>query len=255
MLAPVLPGARPYSLLADAYDDIVGRDFFTRLREAFERIVARHRIGFSSAADLGCGTGLFARYLNALWKVPVFGVDASPAMLDVAASNCRGADVTLLRQDIRELRLPRRVDLCTANFDTVNHLVDRGALPALFRRVFAHLRPGGHFIFDFITPCRPPQGVTLHFRRSGDGRRRVVQRIRWVPARRLLLYDIVFREPPPAATRVEFHRERAYAPDEVARWLMDAGFVIREVLDAATLRTATACPGRAIAIAQKPRLH
>lgn len=240
---------RPYSLLADAYDDIVGRNFFALLREVFERIVHRHRIAFSSAADLGCGTGLFARYLNSLWRVPVFAVDRSPAMLRVAASNCRGADVTLLRQDIRRLVLPYAVDLVTANFDTVNHLLDDRDLPALFQRVHAHLRPGGHFIFDFITPCDPPSG-TLHFRASRNGHSRVAQRIRWHPARRLLLYDIVFREQA-RAPRVEFHRERAYAPQEVATWLADAGFVLRDVLDARTLERAARCPTRAIIIAQK----
>jgi hypothetical protein len=33
---------------------------------------------------------------------------------------------------------------------------------------------------------------------------------------------------------------------------MESGFVIREVLDAATLRRATTCPARAIVIAHKP---
>jgi len=241
--------SRSYSLLAEAYDDIVGHQFFALLRSMFERIVHRHRVTFSSAADLGCGTGLFARYLNSLWRVPVYAVDRSPAMLRVAASNCRGADVTLLRQDIRRLVLPRAVDLVTANFDTVNHLLDDGDLPALFDRVHRHLRPGGHFIFDFITPCDPPSG-TVHFRAARNGGKHVAQRIRWQPARRLLLYDIVFREHA-RAPRVEFHRERAYAPRDVAAWLADAGFILRDVLDARTLERAAHCPTRAIAIAKK----
>jgi SAM-dependent methyltransferase len=244
---------RPYSLLAGAYDDIIGRDFFSLIRRAFENIVARHRIGFSSAADLGCGTGLFARYLNALWGVPVFGVDLSPAMLRVAADNCREANVTLLRQDIRRLLLPRRVDLVTANFDTVNHLLADGDLPRLFRRVYRNLEPGGHFVFDFITPCDPPDGTTLHFRESGDGRRQVLQRIRWVPSRGMLFYHILFRDPARNRSRVELHRERAFAPHEVAAWLMNAGFVLREVLDATTLRRVTVCPTRVIVVAQRPR--
>ena len=50
-------------------------------------------------------------------------------------------------------RLPQRVDLVTANFDTLNHLINDGELPVLFQHVYDHLRPGGHFMFDFITPC------------------------------------------------------------------------------------------------------
>jgi SAM-dependent methyltransferase len=245
--------APPYGLLAAAYDDVIGRDFFERIRRVFEHLVGRHRIGFSSAADLGCGTGLFARHLNSLWRVPVFGVDMSPAMLRVAARNCRDSDVTLLCQDIRRLRLPHRVDLVTANFDTLNHLVNDGELPALFRRVYDHLRPGGHFIFDFITPCDPLGAAAIVRRvRSRDGRRHVTQRIRWVPSRRMLLYEILFGGSARPAPRLELHRERAYWPDDVATWLMDAGLILRDVLDAASLRHATSCHRRIIIVAQKP---
>jgi SAM-dependent methyltransferase len=244
--------APPYGLLASAYDDVIGRNFFQRLRQIFEHIVERHRIGFSSAADLGCGTGLFARYLNSLWRIPVFGVDLSPAMLRVAASNCRDADVTLLRQDIRRLRLPNRVDLVTANFDTLNHLVNDGDLPALFRRVHDNLHAGGHFIFDFITPCDPIGGTTIiQRRRSRDARKHVTQRIRWVPTRRMLLYEVLLNGPAYGGCQLEFHCERAYWPRDVAIWLMDAGFVLRDVLDAATLRRSTGCHRRLVVIAQK----
>jgi SAM-dependent methyltransferase len=244
--------APPYGLLAAAYDDVIGRDFFERVRRVFEHLVGQHRIGFSSAADLGCGTGLFARYLNSLWRVPVFGVDMSPAMLRVAARNCRDSDVTLLCQDIRRLRLPHGVDLVTANFDTLNHLVNDGELPALFRRVYDHLRPGGHFIFDFITPCDPLGAAAIVRRvRSRDGRRHVTQRIRWVPSRRMLLYEILFGGSGRPAPRLELHRERAYWPDDVATWLMDAGLILRDVLDA-SLRHATSCHRRIIIVAQKP---
>lgn len=170
--------APPYDLLAQAYDDVIGRDFFERIRRVFEHLIARYQIGFSSAADLGCGTGLFARYLNALWRVPVFGVDLSPAMLRVAASNCRDTNVILLQQDIRRLRLPTRVDLVTANFDALNHLVNDGELPRLFQLVYDHLHLGGHFIFDFITPCDPLGAATMIRQTpSRDGRRHVTQRM------------------------------------------------------------------------------
>ena len=46
-------------------------------------------------------------------------------------------------------------------------------------------------------------------------------------------------------------RERAYAPLEVGRWLMDAEFIIRGAHDAATLRIATSCTPRVIMIARK----
>src|SRR5690242_3182243 len=114
---------RPYQLLARHYDEALGRGNFCRTRRVFERIVRKLGISFASAADVGCGTGLFARYLSECWQVPVFAVDRSPEMLRMAQQICPGASVCLLRQDMRRLNLPRPVDLITANFDTVNHLL------------------------------------------------------------------------------------------------------------------------------------
>ena len=75
----ILPAlrARPYSRLASAYDAAIGAPSFCRTRQAFERIVAGYGVDFRSAADLGCGTGLFACYLARRWAVPSWARAAS----------------------------------------------------------------------------------------------------------------------------------------------------------------------------------
>src|SRR5262245_3964711 len=136
---------------AAAYDRAVGFDWFRRSVVRFEGAVRRHRISFRDAADIGCGTGLFARYLSRRWRVPVFAVDHSPAMLGEARRNCMGLPgVTLLRQNVRRLRLPRQVDLITANFDMLNHLASFGSMRDACLSVAANLLPGGWFYFDLI---------------------------------------------------------------------------------------------------------
>jgi len=87
-IAPQRYFAPPYSQLASAYDATLGMPNFIGTRAAFERLVKRYDIRFRSAAGVGCGTGLFACYLNQCWNVPVFGVDRSPEMLAVARCNC-----------------------------------------------------------------------------------------------------------------------------------------------------------------------
>jgi SAM-dependent methyltransferase len=206
---------------------------------------------FHSAADVGCGTGLFACYLNQCWGVPVFGVDRSPEMLAVATRNCANANVCFLQQDIRCLRLPCPVDLITANFDTMNHLLTAPELRLAFRRIWENLRAGGHFIFDLITPCQPLGGGQTYIRRLGSGSRKAAQHIRWNPWQRILSIFVVMDSPSSKVSMLEAHRERAYSPVEVGRWLMDAGFTIRGVHDAATLRIATGCSPRIIVIARK----
>src|SRR5437762_3125751 len=135
---------RPYSHLTSSYDRALGVPFLFRTRRAFEHLVQRYGLRFRSAADLGCGTGLFACYLNRRWGVPVFAVDRSPEMLRVALENCRVPRVCFLRQDIRELCLPSPVDLITANFDALNHVLSSRELQDVFRRIRENLRPGGH---------------------------------------------------------------------------------------------------------------
>lgn len=243
--------ARPYSQFVEAYDGMVGWQFFRRVRRAFEALTRAYGIRFCSAADLGCGTGLFACYLSRRWGVRVYAVDQSPEMLKVAACRCPGSGVSLLRQDIRALCLPEPVDLVTANFDTMNHLVGRPELNQSFRRVAENLRPGGHFYFDIVTPCRPLGGQRT-YRRSHCARlRRLEQHVRWEPARRLLRILVVHRQVGRACPVIERHTERAYTPAEVGQGLFEAGLVIRGVHDEATLQPAGACPGRLIVIAQK----
>ncbi|MGH7908959.1 MAG: class I SAM-dependent DNA methyltransferase, partial [Thermodesulfobacteriota bacterium] len=147
--------ARPYTELAAMYDATLGGPFFVGARKAFEDLAKRYGINFRSAADIGCGTGLFARYLSRCWGVPTFAVDRSPAMLAIAMRNCTGCEVGLLQQDIRCLQLPQPVDLVTANFDTLNYLLNGPDLRLALWRIYENLQPSGYFIFDVITPCQP----------------------------------------------------------------------------------------------------
>jgi SAM-dependent methyltransferase len=220
-------------------------------RRAFERLVRELGIRFSSAADVGCGTGLFARHLSRAWRVPVIAVDRSPAMLRIAGRNCCDTGVSLLQQDLRSLRLPNPVDLITANFDTVNHLITREDLGQALRCIADNLQPGGHFIFDFLTHCQPLTSARPYLRRLRGARGEVQQWIRWDPARRSLSIRIVSLMPALAPPAVEEHRERAFTPEEMGQALIGAGLIVRGVYNAVTLRPAATCAPRLIVVAQK----
>jgi SAM-dependent methyltransferase len=243
--------ARAYSRFAPAYDRALGIPNFIGTRAAFEALVKRYGINFRSAADIGSGTGLFAYYLSRYWGVPVFGVDRSAEMLRIAMRNCRASQVSFLQQDIRFLQLPFPVDLITANFDTLNHLLNPHDLVMALRRVAGNLRHGGHFIFDLITPCEPLGGALTQFRELASKGCRVTQRIGWKPRLRMLAINVTLDSPQSSVPVRELHRERPYFPSDVGRWLLDIGFSIRGVHDATTLRPTTDCPPRTIMVARK----
>ncbi len=99
--------ASPYSQLAADYDATIGIPFFRQTRDFFERLVRKYGIRFRSAADIGCGTGLFARHLKLTRNISIFAVDLSEPMLRIAARNCGGTNVVLLRQVTNCLPLGR----------------------------------------------------------------------------------------------------------------------------------------------------
>lgn len=240
--------AVPYAALAPWYNRALGVESFRETCRAFERLAARHAIHFGSAADLGCGTGLFACYLAARFGVPVFAVDRSTEMLDVARRGCRHRAVRFLHQDIRWLRLPAAVDLATANFDTLNHLTEDRDLERAIERVAANLRPGGHFVFDLLTPAQvlPPGRLVGRLLPTRDGD--LGQLMRWDPSDRRISVTIVRRDP--RGVTVEEHRERAYAPERVTRRLKVLGFAVRDVCDARTLAPAGDRSARVIVVAR-----
>jgi len=214
--------ASPYAALAAAYDTTIGRPVFERTRALFETLARRFRLEFDDAVDLGCGTGLFCRYLALRWGVPVTGVDLSPSMLRIAARNCRGLPVRLCQADISRLHLASPADLITCNFDTLNHLTRPQDARAAITRAAAHLRPGGAFFFDFLTPAigLPPNKPV---RRTALSRRcRLTQILRWSAPDNMLSVRIIL-EQKGAKTRTESHFERLYPPAQVFRWLASSG--------------------------------
>jgi SAM-dependent methyltransferase len=238
--------AIPYSRFAADYDATIGVPFFQQTKGCFETLVRKYRIKFRSAADIGCGTGLFARYLKMSHGIPVFAVDLSEPMLRIAQRNCLGTNVVLLRQDIRGLRLPHPVDLITANFDTLNHILSNQDLLRTLKRVAENLNPRGDFIFDVVTNCVSRGDSHLYTHRFAQARRRVTQSIRLDPIRKLLSIFVSISSPDLGGPIIERHTERVYSPQELGRALHEAGFVIRGIHGAASR-----CPPRVVVVARK----
>ena len=103
----------------------------------------------STVADLACGTGTTA-VLLARRGIRMYGVDLSPIMCRLARAKARQrrASVQVIRGDMRDFRLPERVDLVLCEFDALNHVPRKEDLARVAHGVSRALRPGGHFFFD-----------------------------------------------------------------------------------------------------------
>jgi ubiquinone/menaquinone biosynthesis C-methylase UbiE len=142
--------------------------------------------GGGPAADVGCGPGRITAHLHAL-GVDAFGIDLSPAMIDIA------------RRDHPDLRFEvgsmTYLDLADASVDglvawfSLIHIPD-DEIPAVLAHFHRVLRPGGALLLGFHV---------------GDGQRLKTQGYGGHPM------------------NVYVHRRQ---PDQVATWLRAAGFTV-----------------------------
>lgn len=107
--------------------------------------------------DLACGTGSMTLEL-ARRGYDMIGVDASPDMLARAFERKLesefSSDPLFLLQDMRAFELYGTVGAITCCLDSVNYLVDDGALSECFSCVHNYLDPDGLFIFDINSPYK-----------------------------------------------------------------------------------------------------
>jgi len=188
----------------------------------------RYALQFSSAADVGCGTGTFVAYLRARGVDPVWGIDRSPGMLAQAVTKNAGNGARFLHQDLRALRLPHRVDLLTCQFDTLNYLLTPADLRIALVAFGRALQPGGHALFDVVTPRMFKSGRLHRLELAHCTRRMVTRRTKYLP-RRLQVAQV--RVSGVSGESCETHLQRAYTVAAVVAALKSSGLLLRAVHD------------------------
>jgi len=217
----------------DVWQKSYGKDFSSLIFPRLIRSIRAHRIGGRTMVDVACGTGTLALMMaRRHWEV--FGIDASGGMIAQASEKLSrlSLPVTFLRQDMRELSLPRPVHLATSFFDSLNHLLTEADLGEAFRRIRRSVLAGGWFIFDTSTErCFTSlwtrsetfhqRGFTLVLDNSYDS-----------TAKSALCNVTLDVNRDGGIVRLkETVRERFYAVEEVSGLLAGAAFAVRECED------------------------
>ncbi len=246
------PRTSPYGSLAYFYDQVLGDSAFRQAKRRFEWLVRGYGIGFSSAADAACGTGTFLRYLGR-WTDRRIGVDRSPAMLRMARHKNPSPRVRLLCQDLREMKLPRPVDLITCHFDALNYLLSLSGLSAALAAFRRNLTPGGYLIFDVVTRFGDDSSGCVRLVRGPDYRCRWrIDRDRARNLRRAVL-DILVRRVDGSSRRLrEIHLQRPRDTATMLGLLGDQGLQVGGAFDASTLGPARPATRRALFLARRP---
>lgn len=113
--------------------------------------------------DLACGTGELEKAL-AKSGIRFTGVDASPGMIHQAKLKLPKSQ--FLVADAARVRLERQFDMALFLFDSANHMNSLAHLTRVFRNARRHLRPGGYFVFDFLTDLGLEEWEQINIRRD-----------------------------------------------------------------------------------------
>ncbi len=238
-----------YAGFASLYDAVLGNHFLSSVRYNFERLVWRYGLRFNSAADVACGTGIFARYLCQLQLPAVYGVDRSPAMLRVALAKNRGNQARFFCQEFATLQLPRPVELITCNFDSLNYLLTTDDLRHAFRRFQANLLPGGHVIFDMVTDRPSWQGSRPFTERIIRPNFQFERKWHWDAAScRQTAVIAITRN---GRSQQEIHVQRGYPVAMVVQLLQQAGLTPLGAHDFQTLGRPQSSSPRVVYVARK----
>ena len=223
------PGNAPYGRFAQVYDDLLGDQSFRDMRLTFEWIRNRYSLQFASAADIGCGTGSFVDYLCRVGSDPVWGVDLSPQMLEVAAVKNVGNRAKFLLQDMRQLRLPQPVDLVTCQFEALNYLTTTDDLQSALASFGRALTPGGSAVFDVTTERQddPVENRLVYLQRSLS--RSVTVRTEYDPLSRTQTARLEVADA--TGAKVEIHCQRAHTVDDVTTAIAASGLELVAVHD------------------------
>lgn len=165
---------------ADVYDDWYGR--VGDEKPAVDRLT--DLAGRGPVLELGVGTGRLAIPLAAR-GVDVWGLDASPAMLERLRGKPGADRVHTIRGDMAAFDLDgRRFRLVVVAYNTLFNLTPSGAQARCLGQIAVHLAPGGMVVIEAFVPVEaagpatPPEDVVEVRRVEADRVVLTVSRVR-----------------------------------------------------------------------------
>ena len=246
-----------FTEIAPHYDALMRGVPYKQWARYLDRLLSYRRAKPRRVLDLACGTGNVTELLAARGG-DVVGVDVSAPMVEVARRKAeqKGLPIRYFVQDAAELDLPGPpFDLCVSFFDSLNYIAEPARLEMAVQRVFAHLAPGGLFIFDINSEFALENGFFDQVNTYTNDRLRYVWRSEYDSETRLCHIHMRFFLRERNGVDREFretHVQFAYREGELREMLRRAGFAEIETFHAYTFKPVSATTDRIFFIAQRP---
>ncbi len=218
-----------YAAFAYAYDEALGKRFFTAARKVLDQELAKRPTIEKTHLDIACGTGLALEYFAKRgWHST--GIDASIEMLSIA----RARSQRLVTGDFRALPLRGTFARITCLYDSLNHIRERNDLVAAFKSMRRLMSHESFLFFDVNHPDIYPEiwgmaepfvagGPDYHLEIATTYRKRDLTGLARVTGWATL----------PGGQRAEIdeqHQQRAWKEREITASLADAGLAPVDVI-------------------------
>ncbi len=261
----------PFGEIAPYYDILMKRINYSGWVRYLGEIFERFRIKPRKILDLACGTGV-PTLLLARQGYEIIGLDNSEEMLKVAQkkAECRIPNSKFripkwVLGDMRDFKIPERVDVVISLFDSLNYLLEEEDLRKAYSSVLNVLEEGGYFIFDMNTnfgfsqywskgsEVREEDGLLSIWRNNYNRERKIarleltlfVQSPSYPPLIKGDKGGLIYRR------MDEVHEERGYPPKEIERLLKEAGFQEIHIFKHLQFQRSTRSTNRVMVVAKK----
>jgi len=139
-------GSAGFNTYALYYDLLYQDKNYTEEVEYVTSLIKKASPTTKTLLDVGCGTG---SHLAGFKKnnFDVTGIDLSEKMLRIAKK--KNPDILFFEANAQHFYLNKQYDVVISLFHVASYQVSNRAFLAYLQSIYAHLRPGGLFIFDF----------------------------------------------------------------------------------------------------------
>jgi ubiquinone/menaquinone biosynthesis C-methylase UbiE len=156
---PLKASINDYDNFSRVYDEIMGDDYAAILVAKYQKIIKTlFPKGKIRYLDLACGTGAFCRKLVKMCanRLDCFGIDLSAKQIEIAKKKATYArmNIKYTKGSILEIEYPKKIDVITVNFDSLNHIGALKDWATIFSKIHSALSPNGIFLFDINTQKR-----------------------------------------------------------------------------------------------------
>lgn len=217
-----------YQSFARFYDELFDSELYQRWRQ-FVSENADQQV--SKVLDLAGGAGRLG-ILLAQDGYHVTDLDFAEEMLTLAANHANeaGVDLQLIQADMRNLSGLAGFDLVTCFADSLCYLDSIDDLQCVFQQVDNHLKQGGQFFFDMITPYQTDQvypGYMYNYENDDASRAFLWSSFANDEVKHGVIHELTFfiRQSDGRFDRLhETHTERSYDLDDILSRLKQVGF-------------------------------